>query len=219
LETVRGAIVLPYPLNPVVLWNGANASAHGSPGSAFSVGAGQTANVTFSCTTGPTHAACPVTNASLTLTFLGVAVTTSQSPFSEAHGDNATINWSFGSLSELTEGTYELKAVMLNATGGDVWSESFFIDVKAPVDRLESGLAVFLIILALAEIYSIVGAIRGARKVRGKPSARRGATTAPAASETPFSGPAPSAPAPAAPAEPAAGEGGSAPPPPEGGGT
>ncbi len=206
-----------FPLQPVVLWNGANVSSHGSPASAIPVAAGQTANVTFGCTTGPLHATCPVSNASLTLTFLGIAVTTSQSPFSGGHGENATINWSFGSLSQLTEGVYELKAVMLNGTGGDVWSESFFIDVKAPFDRLESGLTVFLIILALAEIYAIVGAIRGARRPRRRPSGGKEAGTPPAATESPAPGVVSTAPAPSTDTPP--GEAEPPPPPSDGGGS
>jgi hypothetical protein len=156
------ASVAPSAIGPLVasvFWNGQNASGASSPSSAFTIGSGQTANVTFAYARTLFQS-----NASLTLTYLGLTLTTNTAPFhSAAGGGAATVNWSFGALIQLTEGVYQLTAKITNATGASLWSESFYIDVKTPYS-LESGLVIFLIILVLAEAYWIGASIRGARR-------------------------------------------------------
>ncbi|HLN51664.1 MAG TPA: hypothetical protein VK455_06380 [Thermoplasmata archaeon] len=152
------------PFSAELLWNGANATSANSASSAFTFTSGETANATFHFAGTSLLVPPPaITNASLTLTFFGLALTTNTDPFHViAGGEQARINWSFGPLIQLTEGVYQMSAKITNASGGSAWSETFYIDVKAPYS-LESGLVVFLIILSLAEIYWIAASIRGAR--------------------------------------------------------
>jgi hypothetical protein len=166
----------PGPFDAELFWNGANAASANSASSAFTVTPPQTANATFHYNGTSLLVPPPaVTNASLTLTFFGLALTTNTGPFHSLGGstEQATINWSFGPLIQLTEGVYQLSAKITNSAGATIWSESFYIDVKAPYS-LESGLVVFLIILSLAEIYWIAASIRGARGRKPKVAKVRG---------------------------------------------
>lgn len=169
-------------LGAVVLWNGKNVSSAGSPSAAFSLSKGQTAAVTFSYDALSTVGA--VGNATLTLTYLGIVLTTSRaSAHALGPSGSAQINWSFGPLYNALQGVFQLTASLLNPNGSSLWSESFYVFAKAPY-LLESGAVIVLLILVVAELYWATSAIRDARRNR------------------------PSGPAPAAPPAPAATAGG-----------
>ncbi len=123
------------PFDAEVFWNGANAASANSASSAFTYTSGETANATFHFN-GTSLVVPPpsITNASLTLTYFGIALTTNTGPFHSIGGSasEARINWSFGPLVQLTEGVYQLSAKITNTTGATIWSESFYIHVKAP---------------------------------------------------------------------------------------
>ncbi len=201
---VRGSVALQAapaapaaPFRAGVTWDGTNVSSAHSPTTAFTLTPGQKARVFFGyvepVTQGP-H----VTNASLTLTYLGVVIESSitpahPTPQSLAGAGFAEINWSFGSLYQVIEGAFQLTASLLDKNGSTVWSEPFYVDARAPYS-LESGFVVVLLILFVLEAYYIAAAFR---------TARGGRRASP---------PPPSAPPPVPPASPAAGE---ATPPPE----
>ncbi len=161
------------PFTATVSWNGANVTRAGSVSSAFSVTPGQTANVTFQYH--PTsEVPVDMANASLVLTYLGLALTTNTVLFHPTlTGGAATVNWSFGALSELTAGVYQLEAKFINSTGATVFSEAFYIDVKAPYYGLGAGLPAFLVVLGLAEAYWIAASIRSARRHARGPLVRK----------------------------------------------
>lgn len=157
-------VTLPTVSGARVLWNGQNISSASSAGSAVSISKGQTVPVLFRF--GEPEAGL-VRSASLQLTYLGVvlttskagAVTTTEAPFQ----GEAQINWSFDPLYDALEGVFEFKASLLNASGGSLWSQTFYVFAKAPY-LLESAAVVVLLVLAVAELYWVASAIREARK-------------------------------------------------------
>jgi hypothetical protein len=168
-----------------VTWNGANVSAAGSTGSAFVVHGGASATVAFFYTVFPGGPA-PVT-AEVVGVFLGYPLTsvgTGTSPGTGGVG-GAEFSWSFGTLWELTEGSYHLTAELLDANGSIVWSEGFYVNVEAPY-RVASGIFVFLIVLGGVESYTVATVLteRWARRRRRatRPPPRPGSPTVPRAS-------------------------------------
>jgi hypothetical protein len=164
-----------------VTWDGSSISHAGSPASALSISKGQTATVVF---TFVQSIGGPIRNATLQLTYLGVVLTTSRAAAQPIVGPpgayGAGINWSFGPLYDALEGVFEFTAGLVYANGSTAWTQTFFVFAKAPY-LLESGAVVVLIILAIAELYWGVAAIRQARK-GAKPSATppaSGSTAAP----------------------------------------
>jgi hypothetical protein len=223
-QSGRGAPTTPTSSAPSVAavfaasatWDGTPVSSAGSPGSAFALSKGQTALVDFTYTEGLGGA---LSNATLSLTYLGVVLTTSSSATHIVGGPPITgaaqINWSFGPLYDALEGVFQLTASLLYPNGSTAWSESFYVFAKAPY-LLESGAVVVLLILTIAELYWGLAAIRDARRGR-KPSA-----PASPPGGTPSTPPTPGTPPPAAGAgsTPPAEGGSSVPPPasPPGGG-
>jgi len=168
-------------------WNGANLSSASTSGSAFVLAQGNTAEVVF---TYRGIGAVNVGNATLSLAYLGVVLTTSRAQAHIVGGPpvtgSAVINWTFGALNEALEGVFQLTASLLFTNGSTAWSQTFFVNARAPFD-LESGAVVVLLILAIAELYWGLAAIREARKAGG--SGRAGSMAGAPAPPTPWTPP------------------------------
>ncbi len=194
-----------------VTWNGQPISQAHQPSSAFSLSKGQTALILFAFTetTGGV-----IRNATVQLTYLGIVLTTSRAavlPVTDAPPDlyGAGINWSFGPLYDALEGVFQFTASLLYANGSVAWSQTFFVFAKAPY-LLESGAVVVLLVLAIAELYWGIAAIRearrGARPPTGPPAGSPPATPG-GGSATPGPTTSSGAPPPEAPPPPAGGGG------------
>jgi hypothetical protein len=183
-----GALVPIFSVS--VTWDGTSVSSAGSPASAFVITKGQTATVDFLYTQGAGGA---IGNATLSLAYLGIALTTSRSTTHITGGPPITgaaqINWTFGPLYDALEGVFALTASLLYPNGTTAWSQSFYVFAKAPY-LLESGAVVVLLILTIAEIYWGLASIRDARRSR-KPAVPP--PPAPTAGGTPPSTPGPDA--------------------------
>lgn len=150
-----------------VAWDGTNTSGAGSVRTAISVSAGHTARVVFRY--GGLSAAS-VGNATLELIYLGAVLTLSRAQPSSAGLGNYTarLNWSFGSISPILEGVYQLRDALVYQNGSTAWQSSFFIFVKAPY-LLESGAAAVLVVLVIIELFWGLSTIREARRAARKP--------------------------------------------------
>ncbi len=146
-----------------VLWDGKNVTSANTPAKAFSLAGASTASVVFTFY----DPAATVRNASLTLVYLGVVLTTAKAqPTATVPGEfSAKINWSFGQITKALEGVFQLKASLLYGNGTTAWSEGFFVFVKAPY-FVESAAAVVLLILVIAELYWGISAVREARRTK-----------------------------------------------------
>jgi hypothetical protein len=156
-----------------VTWNSASTTitqAH-TPSSAFVITPGKTdhANFTFVFSSGTLP---PNTSAELTLTYLGLVLTTDKSsavgvPLTPGKA-TAEVNFSFGPLFDALEGAFLLTASVVSGSGASYWSDSFYIFAKAPY-LLESATIIVLLILLVVEAYWIAASVRDAR--RGRKSA------------------------------------------------
>jgi hypothetical protein len=183
-------------------WDGTNISQANSVGNAFSISANQQVLVNFSFVPlGGTN----VTVARMEAIYFGAVISTDQVSTSVSYPalvvgvGKGVMNWSLGTFSYLLAGVYKLTASLVDSSGSTVWSESFFIDVKA-VDRVASGLIIFLIVLGAVELWSIATVGRSARKRRPKRSSPPPPTpwqpTTPPGPGNPAPPPAPTEPAP-----------------------
>lgn len=149
-----------------VTWNGVAIDRAAGPGSAFTIGAGESATVRFNFTEalgGPA-----VANASLDLLFLGVVLST-ESIAASAVGPVgvAEMNWSFGDLIYLTEGVYEVDAKLVNATGSVLFLEPFYVDARAPY-LVGSAILSMVIVLGIVEALWVRSVVRYRRSRRGR---------------------------------------------------
>ena len=142
-----------------VTWDGTPVSQASTPATAFSLGPGQQATVNF--TFASSGGAPAVATVQLVLLYLGVTLSSEGLPTSPP-SPSAALNWSFGSLTSLTVGVYELDAHLLDAGGSVLWTEAFYVDAKAPYVVL-SAIVGFALILGAAEIYWIATALRSRR--------------------------------------------------------
>ena len=96
-------------LSANVTWDGTNVGRANSALSAFVLGAGQNAQVSFAYSA--PNGSVGVVNATLSLLYVGLTLS-SESIRTTTTGANgsAVLNWTFGSLIYLTEGAYELQA-------------------------------------------------------------------------------------------------------------
>jgi hypothetical protein len=149
-----------------VTWNGIAIDQAGSPGSAFPIGAGESATVRFNFTE---SAGSPsVTNASLDLLFLGVVLSTESIPAATVGlAGVAEMNWSFGALIYLTEGVYEVDAKLLDANGTALFVQPFYVDARAPF-LLGSAILSMAIVLGIVEAFWIRSVVRFRRPRRGR---------------------------------------------------
>ena len=157
---------------PSVTWNGKDVSGAGSPSSAISIQKGQTALVQF---TFDESSATAIGNASISVNYLGLVLTTSKTSPRVVGGPPiaavAVINWSFGPLYDALEGVFQFTASLLSPNGSTVWSESFYVFTKAPY-LLESGAVIVLLVFFVAELYWAASAIRDARRHAQPPQAK-----------------------------------------------
>jgi len=168
VTTVAGSAVT----GASVTWNGKDVSGASSPSSAISIQKGQTALVQF---TFDESSATAVGNASISVNYLGLVLTTSKQSPRVVGGPPvaavAEINWSFGPLYDALEGVFEFTASLLSPNGSTVWSESFYVFTKAPY-LLESGAVIVLLVFFVAELYWAASAIRDARRHAQPPQAK-----------------------------------------------
>ena len=145
-------------VSATVLWNGWNVADASSPANAFAIGPGQSADIQFEFTLTP--GTPRVTNASLSLLFLGVTLSTEalQPVENSSHG-SGEMNWTFGSLIYLTEGVYEVDAELSDANGTVLFEQAFYVDAQAPY-VLGSAIALFAVVLGAVESYWIAAVIR-----------------------------------------------------------
>jgi len=157
---------------PTVTWNGKDVSGASSPSSAISIQKGQTALVQF---TFDESSATTVGNASISVNYLGLVLTTSKASPRVVGGPPiaavATINWSFGPLYDALEGVFEFTASLLSPNGSTVWSESFYVFAQAPY-LLESGAVIILLVFLVLELYWAASAIRDARRHAQPPQSK-----------------------------------------------
>jgi hypothetical protein len=160
-------------------WEGKNISQANTQGSAFSISANQQIYVNFSYVVpvgGPN-----VTVARIQAFYFGAVISTDQvstvtrfvpglAPDVAIGGrGSGVMNWSLGTFTYLLAGLYQLTASLVDSNGSTVWSENFFIDAKA-VDRVASGLIIFLLVLGAVELWAIATVGRSVRKARPKRS-------------------------------------------------
>ena len=153
-------------LSATITWNGVPIGQASSTGSAFVLGAGQSATVLFNVTEplgGPT-----VSNASLVLLYLGVSLSTVSipTPVPEPVG-GWSVSWSFGSLIYLTEGVYEVDAQLTDANGSVLLQQPFYVDARAPY-LVGSAILSMVVILGLAELLWVRTVVRYRRSRRGR---------------------------------------------------
>lgn len=130
-----------------VLWNGEPLSHAASPSSAFVLGPGERAVVNFTfAVSGP---GLGVTNATLVVWFLGTELARTLLPTTSTSTGTgyAQLNWSLGSLVDLTEGVYEVDAELATPAGHVVFDEPFYVHAETPA-VLGSAIALALVILA-----------------------------------------------------------------------
>ncbi len=148
-----------------VTWDGTPVDHAASPSTAFPIRPGESPLVLFTFTE---PAGSPqVTNASLVLLFLGLTLSSeSLPPTGNASGvHTAALNWSFGSLYDLTEGVYELDAELRDRDGAVRFLEPFYVDARAPY-VVGSAIAAFLLVLGGVEAYWVVAALQYRRRRR-----------------------------------------------------
>ena len=106
-----------------------------------------------------------VTTARMQAIYFGAVISTDQvSTHTNLSGTGSgTMNWTLGTFTYLLAGLYLLTASLVDSNGTTVWSESFYMQASAPY-HVGSGLIIFLIVLALVELYSIATVGRSARK-------------------------------------------------------
>jgi hypothetical protein len=157
-QLVPAASKPPAGLAVTVTWDGASIALAGSPADAFALGPGQTASVDFSFQ-GASGGATP-TNASLLLRYFGLTLSTvGAAPGGSGGSGQAELNWSFGSFAGVTQGVYEVLAQLTDANGSLLFSEPFYVHVQARF-VLGSAVAIFALVLAVAEAYWIVVVVR-----------------------------------------------------------
>ena len=155
-------------------WNGVSIATAESQSHAFSITTNQRVLTVFNYTIssgGPT-----ISVARMQAIYFGSVISTDQV---STHTNTtlvlgntvgfAVMNWTLGTFTYLLAGVYELTASLVSSTGATVWSLSFFIDAT-PVDRIASGLIVFLLVLGLVELWSIATVGRSTRR-RGRKAA------------------------------------------------
>ncbi len=81
------------------------------------------------------------------------------------------MNWSIGSLNGVLQGVYEILAQLTDGNGSLVFSEGFYVELQAPF-VLGSAIAVFGLVLAVAEAYWIVVVVRARARRRGGTGSR-----------------------------------------------
>jgi hypothetical protein len=129
-----------------VRWNGEPVADAALPTAAFVVRAGGTETVNFTFVeTGP---GLEVTNATLVVWFLGLPLSRESLVTTATLGGTgyAEVNWSFGSLSDLTEGLYQVDAELTGPSGQVLFDQPFYVDVETPT-VLGSALALAVVVL------------------------------------------------------------------------
>jgi hypothetical protein len=160
------AVLVATSLAVKVTWNGQNVSQASTISSAFSVTSGEQALVHFVYTEsagGPSIATAEVQTVFLSAVLSSEAAQTS--PSAGGLGGTASMNWTFGLFADLTAGVYQLTARLLDPNGSSVWSESFYIDAKAPY-LIGAALPALLVVLAISEVYWLVTVLRSRPRVR-----------------------------------------------------
>lgn len=154
----------PAPVGYSATWNGANLSKANSAGSAFTVNTNEHVRVNFSFTVGARTA--NITTARLVVYYFGAEISANSVAANPLTG-SATMNWTLGTYTYLLQGIYRLSASLVYGNGSTAWSEDFYINAEAAY-HIVSGVTIFLVVLALAEVYWIATVARGPRKVRPK---------------------------------------------------
>lgn len=144
-------------VSATVTWNGVPVGQATTPATAFVVRPGDSPLVAF---TFFQPAGSPVVvNASLVLRFLGITLSDLSVPPDNVSGQHfADLNWSFGSLYELTEGIYEVTAELLDAQGAIQFQEAFYVTARAPY-LVGSAVTAFLLVLGAAEVYWVAAVV------------------------------------------------------------
>lgn len=145
-----------------ITWDGTPVGQASSPATAFSIAPGEEATVNFTFT-GASPLPVPP-NASVVLWFFGIALSnvSIRSTFVAGTGF-AQINWSFGSLYDLTEGVYQVDAQLVDADGNRLVDQAFYVDARAPY-VIGSAIAGFAALLGAVEVYWIATGIRWRRR-------------------------------------------------------
>ncbi len=157
-------------LEVTVTWDGTPISVASTVVNAFPLASGSVATVEFVYRDAASDAV--PANASLLLRFFGLTLSTEGTvPSASGGAGTAELNWSIGSLNGVLQGVYEILAQLTDGNGSLVFSEAFYVELQAPF-VIGSAIAVFGLVLAVAEAYWIVVVVRARARQRGGTGSR-----------------------------------------------
>ncbi len=178
-----------------VTWNGTNICTAGSSSAALPIVFTQNAHVVFNWSSAGGRL-LSVTDARLAMNYFGFAIATrdvgSITPPGPAGNPSGTfvMDWNPGALTYLLAGLYSVTATLFASNGSTVWSDTFYVKAIAPYTLL-AGIPIILILIAVAELYSVARSGRAAAAGRKAPN---GAAPAAPASSSSSPAPTPSSP-------------------------
>ena len=179
-----------YGISANVTWNGTNICTAGSASAALPIVFTQNAHVVFSWSSAGGRL-LSVTDARLAMNYFGFAIATRDVGSITPPGSGGTpggtfvMDWNPGALTYLLAGLYSVTATLFASNGSTVWSDTFYVKASAPYTLL-AGIPIILILIAVAELYSVARSGRAAAAGRKAPTGE-----APASPTSTSSSPAP----------------------------